>query len=188
MILYVDGTVRKESRTRELSDYLLKKMNGQVEYVKLEKEKPLPMDAQTLTMRSDLTKNKDFSAPYFRYARQFARADEIILSAPYWDLSFPASVKAYLESICITGLTFYYSDAGIPVGMCRAERLYYVTTAGGTITEEAYGYGYVKALAQEMFGIKEVILIKAENFDIIGNDQAGILSEAKREIDKLFFI
>ena len=72
--------------------------------------------------------------------------------------------------------------------MCRAERLYYVTTAGGTITEEAYGYGYVKALAQEMFGIKEVILIKAENFDIIGNDQAGILSEAKREIDKLFFI
>lgn len=53
MILYVDGTVRKESRTRELSDYLLKKMNGQVEYVKLEKEKLFPMDDQTLTMRSD---------------------------------------------------------------------------------------------------------------------------------------
>lgn len=187
MILYIDGAVRKESRTRELADHLVKKINGQAEYVKLEKEKILPLDDQTLSMRNDRVERRDFDAPYFRYARQFAKADEIILCAPYWDLSSPAEVKAYLESICVTGLTFYYSDAGIPVGMCRAERLYYVTTSRGTITEETYGYGYVKALAQEMFGIREVILIKAENLDIVGNDPAEILSEAKREIDRRFF-
>lgn len=137
-------------------------------------------------MRDESCRKGDFSNPYFKYAKQFAKADEIILVAPYWDLSFPSVVKAYLESICVVGLTFSYSDEGIPVSMCRAKKLYYVTTAGGTIADDAYGYGYVKALAQGMFGIDEVLLIKAENLDIYGSDVYKIMSEAKREIDKLF--
>ena len=54
------------------------------------------------------------------------------------------------------------------------------------IADDAYGYGYVKALAEGMFGIDEVLLIKAENLDIYGSDVYKIMSEAKREIDKLF--
>ena len=113
-------------------------------------------------------------------------ADNNKIYVVYWDLSFPSVVKAYLESICVVGLTFSYSDEGIPVSMCRAKKLYYVTTAGGTITEDAYGYGYVKALAEGMFGIDKVLLIKAENLDIYGSDVYKIMSEAKREIDRLF--
>lgn len=88
------------------------------------------MNIKTLTMRNEASQNGDFSNPYFNYAKQFARADEIILAAPYWDLSFPSIVKAYLESICVVGLTFSYSEKGIPVGMCNAKKLYYVTTSG----------------------------------------------------------
>ena len=97
------------------------------------------------------------------------------------DLSFPSVVKAYLESICVVGLTFSYSEVGIPVSMCKAKKLYYVTTAGGTIADDAYGYGYVKSLAQEMFGIDEVLLVKAENLDIYGSDVSKIMSEAKEK-------
>lgn len=113
-------------------------------------------------------------------------ADNNKIYVVYWDLSFPSVVKAYFENICLVGLTFSYSDEGIPVSMCRAKKLYYVTTAGGTIADDAYGYGYVKALAQGMFGIDEVLLVKAENLDIYGSDMYKIMSEAKREIDRLF--
>lgn len=186
MLLYIDGAVRAESRTRELADYLAGKINCNVEYVRLSEENILPMDLKTLSMRDESCQKGDFSNPYFKYAKQFAKADEIILVAPYWDLSFPSVVKAYLENICVVGLTFSYSDEGIPVSMCRAKKLYYVTTAGGTISDDAYGYGYVKALAQGLFGIDEVLLVKAENLDIYGSDVYKIMSEAKREIDKLF--
>lgn len=186
MILYIDGAVRAESRTRELADYLAGKISGETEYVRLGEQEVSPLKDKTLDMRNESTGKGDFSDPYFKYAKQFAKADEVILAAPYWDLSFPAVVKAYLENICVVGLTFSYSDKGIPESKCRAKKLYYVTTAGGTIAEEAYGYGYVKALAQGMFGIEEVLLIKAENLDVFGSNVERIMSEAKGEIDKLF--
>lgn len=186
MLLYIDGAVRAESRTRELADYLAGKINCNFEYVRLSEENILPMNLKTLSMRDESCQKGDFSNPYFKYAKQFAKADEIILVAPYWDLSFPSVVKAYLESICVVGLTFSYSDEGLPVSMCRAKKLYYVTTAGGTIADDAYGYGYVKALAQGLFGIDEVLIVKAENLDIYGRDVYKIMSEAKREIEKLF--
>ena len=185
-LLYIDGTVRSESRTKELADYLAAKIGGNIEYLRLSEENILPMDLKTLCEREKLCQNKDFDDPYFKYAVQLASADEIILAAPYWDLSFPSAVKAYLERVCIVGLTFYYSNQGIPVGMCKGKKLYYVTTAGGTITDEAYGFGYVKALAQGMFGIDDVLMIKAENLDVFGSDVSKIMSEAKGKIDELF--
>lgn len=113
MLLYVDGAVRPKSRTRELADYLAGKIHCNVEYVRLSEENILPMDLKTLSMRDESCQKGDFSNPYFKYAKQFAKEDEIILVAPYWDLSFPSVVKAYLESICVVGLTFSYSDEGI---------------------------------------------------------------------------
>ena len=36
----------------------------------------------------------------------------IVIAAPYWDLSFPAVLKTYLEQINVLGVTFDYSDDG----------------------------------------------------------------------------
>ena len=60
--------------------------------------------------------------------------------------------------------------------------MYYVTTAGGTFFPAEYGFGYVKALAQNFYGIPDVQLIKAVGFDIEGADEAKILREAIENI------
>lgn len=185
MILYIDGAVRTESRTRELADYLIGKKSDKVEYVRLNEEDILPLKENILSKRNEACQKGDFSDPYFRYAKQFAAADEIVIVAPYWDFSLPSLVKAYLENVCVSGLTFCYEDKDIPTGLCKAKRLYYVTTAGGPILDDAFGYGYVKMLAQVMFGIGEVLYIKAENLDIIGSDVKAIMDRAKEEIDRL---
>ena len=45
-----------------------------------------------------------------------------------------------------------------------------------------FGFTYVKSLAQLLYGISDVSLVKAEGLDISGNDPSEILEQAKREI------
>ena len=44
MLLYIDGAIRPESRTRELADYLAGKIKCDSEYVRLSEENILPMN------------------------------------------------------------------------------------------------------------------------------------------------
>ena len=104
------------------------------------------------------------------------------MAAPYWDLSFPAALRVYLEHITITGLTFRYTPYGRPEGLCRAGRLIYVTTSGGPMGDPSYGYGYIRTLANTFYGIGDVRCFRAENLDIFGADVEGILQKALGEI------
>ena len=182
MILYVNACVRKDSRTKRLADRLLEKLNGAVEEVRLDTISFPMVDWSFLTHRDELIAAGDFHDPMFGLARQFAAADVIVVAAPYYDLSFPASLKQYLEQINVVGITFRYSDAGIPVPLCKAKKLYYVTTAGGNYVPGEFGYGYVRALAEGYYGIRDVELIKAVGLDIIGADVEGIMKDAEERI------
>ena len=67
----------------------------------------------------------------------------------------------YLENIYVTGIVTKYSEAGEPVGLCRASELYHVTTSGGPF-DGRFGYDYWKTIAQDCFGIPTVKLLEAE--------------------------
>ena len=113
----------------------------------------------------------------FALARQFASADQIVIAAPYWDLSFPATLKQYIEKVTVNGITFEYTPEGIPQGLCRARKLYYVMTVGGDYAPEEFGYGYIQAIAGGYYGITDTRLIKATGLDIVGADAEKILEE-----------
>lgn len=178
LILFVDAAVRCQSRTRRLAQALIAQLDDRTEELSLADAALPPLDEGRLLWRSGCCEKGDFSDDYFAPARQFAAADTIVIAAPFWDLSFPALLKQYLESICVTGLTFRYSPEGIPIGLCKAKRLYYVTTSGGPIYDDSFGFGYVRALCQQLFGIRDCRSIRAENLDIVGNDPEAILREA----------
>ena len=184
-ILYIDAAVRDGSRTRELAEYLISRLDGEVKHLELDDAKLPALDRDLLEWRTDRCARRDFTDGYFDYARELTEADEIVVSAPFWDNSFPAVLKKYIETVSVNGLTFRYSENGVPVGLCRAEKLWYVTTAGGPIFDDSFGYGYIAGLAKTMFGVRECSLIKAENLDIIGADTEGIIAAAKAEIDRM---
>lgn len=186
MTLFIDACVRKGSRTRRLAEYLLGKLPGPVSTVRVGELRFPPADEAFLARRDALIEKADFSDPLFDLARQFAAADTAVVAAPYWDLSFPAALKQYFEQINVTGITFVYSPEGIPRSLCRAKRLYYVTTAGGPIQSAEYGFGYVRDLARGFYQIPDIRLIRAEGLDIVGADVEGILRRAERTIDELF--
>lgn len=185
MLLFINACVRKESRTKRLADKLVATLNDTVEEVKLFNLTFPTVDEAFLLHRDKLIAAEKFDDDLFVLARQFASVDTIVIAAPYYDLSFPSSLKTYLEQINVVGITFRYSETGIPVGLCKAKKLYYVMTAGGNYVSEEYGFGYVKALANGYYGIKNCVLIEAMGLDIVGVDVERIMKEAEEEIEKL---
>ena len=182
-ILFINACPREGSRTLELARHLLTKLDGTVEELALFEENLLPLNGKTLALRDKMTANRNFDHPIFKYARQFAKADTIVLAAPFWDLSFPSAVKIWLEYVMAKEITFRYTEEGFPCGLCKAKKLFYVSTAGGPVLPSHMGFSYVDALAKSYFGIPETVLFSAENLDVVGADTAAILARAKEEID-----
>ena len=184
-ILFINACVRTESRTRQLTEKLLLKLNRPYEEVRLHEIAFPVADEDFLNMRDRLIAERDFENPLFDLARQFSESEIIVIAAPYWDLSFPAALKPYFEQINVVGITFKYTEDGIPVGLCKARRLYYVTTAGGSYVPEEFGFGYIKALSQGFYGIQEVRKIEAAGLDLVGAYVSAIMRAAESTIDSI---
>ncbi len=182
MTLYINACVRKNSRTDELARYVLaQSADTDTQEVNLQNERILPMDKKMLMRRDEYIARSDFSDAIFSYAQQFANADTIIIAAPYWDLLFPASLRAYIERVCVVGVTFAYTKSGVLHSLCKAQHLIYVTTAGGFIGKRHLGFEYIKAISAQFFGISDIRIVKAEGLDIAGADVRAILERAKSE-------
>ena len=179
MILFINACVRKQSRTLRLAKRLLNNLNGDIKEVRLEDISFPVVDEEFIERREALKNSGEYDDPMFDLGKDFANADTIVIAAPYYDLSFPAMLKQYFEQINVLGLTFTYSETGIPRGLCRANSLYYVTTAGGPILSDDFGYGYVKALANTFYGIDAVYQIKAEGLDVVGANVEEILNSVR---------
>ena len=182
-ILYINACCRAGSRTKELAEHLIDKLDGNVRTVNLFEENIRPLDAELLAKRDSLLKNGLTDDEMLYLAKQFASADTIVIAAPYWDLMFPSVLKVYLENVTVCGITFCYCDKGVPQSLCKAKNLYYVTTAGGFIGENNFGFDYVKALAKGFFGIGNVMFFSAEGLDIYGADEEKIMQRAKENIN-----
>ena len=191
-LLFVNACVRGEaSRTLELSRFYIdgfleeEKATGrswETEEICLDSLDDLrPLDSTELALRDKLLAERDFSHKMFDHAKKIIAADHVVIGAPYWDLQFPALLKMYLERCSVTGLTFIYNDEGIPKGQCRAGSLMYITTSGSPIGDMNFGYDYIKGLCQ-LFGIPKTYFASAEGLDIIGNDPAKIMADAKVKI------
>ena len=184
-VLFINTCVRKQSRTHQLAQYFLEKWNDpDVIEINPENENIRSLDAQTLHIRDHALYENDLDHPVLKYARQFAEADTIVIAAPYWDLSFPAALKVYLERVNAVGVTFYYDESGYPHGLCKAKRLIYIATAGGPLISDVYGYGYVRQLCKTFYEIPKTVHFIAENLDMPNTDVEKSLAEVRTKMDE----
>ena len=99
-------------------------------------------------------------------AGRIAAADRIVIAAPFWDMSFPSILKVFLENMSLFHITFDSDDTHC-YGLCRCEKVLYVTTRGmnihtGDPLEQATPY--IKALSC-LWGLGELFVVAAENMD-----------------------
>lgn len=191
-ILVIDSCMRAEevSRTQVLLKNTLKQYqeafpDATVETLTLTKERLQPLTGADVDERQRAVNAGQTEA--YQLARQFAQADRIIIAAPYWDLTFPAVFKIYLEHICVSGITFHYTETGEPEGLCQAKSLLYLTSCGGYLQDYNLGFAYVEALCSHFFGIADCRCIAAEGMDISPELTQEGLKKALQEIAELSF-
>lgn len=172
-LLFVDCCISQrgeKSRTRALADAFLKAFRvahpeAEIQTVSPEALLALkPFDPEMLDERDALASVEAWDAPVFELARQFRGADGIVVAAPFWDLSFPAALRTYIEYISANGLSYHYEADGCH-GDCRAERLVYLTSGGDFERENSMGVLYWRQLAA-MFGIGQFDYVFAGGLDI----------------------
>ena len=185
-ILFVDACPRKSSRTRQLATAYLDsiKQDNEVEYLNLFEYDLKPFDEEKVELRENCCKNRVFDDPMFDFAKQLQNADELVIAAPVWDLSFPSLLKVYIEYINVVGFTFYYGQDGHPQSLLKLQRLDYITTSVGPCPNGGLGFAYIKAVFESFYNLKDVRLHYANGLDIIGADVDAILAKAKKEILK----
>ena len=123
-------------------------------------------------------KNEDSKKhPVLKYAYQFAEADKYIIAAPMWNLSMPAILKAYIDYVSVTGITFKYTEKG-PVGLLNDKKAVHIVSRGGEYGDAPYEMGdrYLRTILG-FFGIHDIETIAIENLDVAGVDVQGKIEE-----------
>ena len=171
MTLYIDACLRPESRTRRLAEVVLAHIQDDIERVVLSDEMIPYLTEEGLSHRF----SADLDSPCYDIARQFAAADTLIIAAPYYDLSFPAILRAYIEQIQVGGISFVYGEDDLPHSLAKVKRLIYVSTAGGHVIGEHLGYRYLCEVMRYFYGVTDSTLFCAEGLDLKGADAEKIL-------------
>lgn len=190
-VLYIKANAKSEgeSRTFKISDSFIeeyKKLNPNDEIITLDLYKegiaPLPFGKINELHVPEPGTGKDH--PILKYAFQFLEADKYVIAEPFWNLSIPAILKAYIDYISVTGITFTYTASG-PVGLCTGKKAVNIVSRGGDYTNEPFasfemGDRYLRTILG-FLGITDFTTISADGLDVIGNDVDAIVGKAIME-------
>ena len=183
-LLFIDACIRgDQSRTKKLCDVFLTRYcerhpDHEIQRVDIDALGLRPLMRETLMQRDQLREQNRYDDPMFDLARQFAAADLILIGAPYWDFSFPAALKTYIEHISIGELLFTYDASGNPTGLCEANDVIYLTTAGSGIEKDDHAGGQIRSLFSALYGIEGYHEVRAEWLDCEDRDTETILADA----------
>ena len=189
-LLFVDSCISQRgehSRTRILAEAYLEAFQAahpdvEVEVVIPEELLALPpFDVDMLDERDALMQAGAWDDPMFAMAQQFRSADAVVVAAPYWDMSYPAALKTYIEHISAVGLTYHYEMDGVH-GDCKASHLVYLTTGGDFEHEDSIGVLHWRQLCG-LFGIEKFEYVFAGGLDIDPAKTPALL-EAACEVDR----
>ncbi|MGL5866235.1 MAG: FMN-dependent NADH-azoreductase [Dermatophilaceae bacterium] len=161
----------------------------------------LAADGATVTVRDlgggvpvvdELAVGAYFTAPHERSAAQVGAlatsdelvaelvdADVLVVGAPMYNFTIPASLKAYFDLVARAGVTFDYTEAG-PAGRLAGKRAVVVISTAGVEVGSAtdFASGYVRQFLG-FLGITDVQVVAA---DLLLADPTR-LDRAERDID-----
>lgn len=110
-------------------------------------------------------------------------SDILVLGAPMYNFTIPASLKAYFDLIARPGKTFTYTSTGTMTGLVNLKKAIVVITSGGTPIGSPMDFskGYITSFFK-FIGITNVHFIEL--------DQAGFkyqekMQEAAKKLDEI---
>lgn len=160
----------KESRTRRILEPVTEELGKRydIETITLDGEDYTAIGRKVLDERASGYVPKEI----VETAEKVAAADRLVIAAPFWDMSYPAILKVFIENISLFNITFKNNGTCFE-GICKCRKVLYITTRGmnihtGDILDGATPY--IKAISA-LWGLGDVITIAAENLDYSTPDE-----------------
>ncbi len=110
--------------------------------------------------------------------QQFMAHDNYVFVTPMWNFSFPARVKMYLDTLCVAGTTFKYTEKG-PVGLLENKKAVHIHASGG-VHEAMLADDLLKGI-MSWIGVKEYATVKVEGQAATPDKAGEIKEEAKKQ-------
>ena len=170
-LLYIDACIRDEmSRTKRIATPIVEALKQKYEVQTL-----VINDLDLSIVKKELITKRNngvIDPQVMSWAESVRDADRIVIAAPFWDMSFPAALKNFLELCSIFDVTFK-SDEKTCYGNCKAEKMLYITTRGmdistGDVLEQ--GTPYLKAISW-LWGIGPMQVVSAQNMDYLSEKE-----------------
>lgn len=168
-LLYINSNPKpiEQSRTRQLGEKFLevfKQERPEVEITELNlHEMDIPeLDLDVITAWGKLGKGSLFEnlsaieqekiTKIDQLTMQFMDAEYYVFASPLWNLSFPAKLKAYIDTVFVAGKTFKYTEDGA-IGLLAGKKAIHIQTRGGVysqppMNEFEFGDRYLKNALQ----------------------------------------
>jgi len=194
-VLLVTASAQQEgSVTRRFSNELIEKLeaqHGQLNIVNRDVSKGLPfIDGEWVSANftpADQRSEAQLArlAPSDALVQEIKDADIVVIAAPIYNFSVPASLKAWIDMVARVGLTFNYTSEG-PVGLLTGKKAYVVIASGGTQigSDIDFASGYLRHVLG-FIGIHDVSLISAERFN---HEDTDAISKIQSQIAELTLV
>lgn len=192
-LLFIDGCIRGEiSRTKKIASAFLEKFRKSSKYaietITIDELAIAPLGRCEYERREQLLSTGKTCDKLFDLSKQFAKADLIVIAAPFWDMGIPAKLKIYFENVSVSGLTFGFDGVEFR-GLCNAERMVYITTRGMDIEDNdvmEQASPYLIALCK-FFGIENFSMVSATSLDVKPNEADERLKVAITQAEQLAY-
>jgi len=101
---------------------------------------------------------------------EFVAADKYVFVTPLWNFTIPPMMKAYIDTVCIAGKTFKYTENG-PIGLLKNKKALHIQASGGIYSEGPFkemelGNRYIKTILS-FIGVTELETIFVEGTAIM---------------------
>lgn len=135
----------------------------------------VPLNNNAIQERDSLIAMQKWNSPVFQFATRFKQADKVLIGAPYWDLSYPAQLRLYIQ---------YISAEGYTLGECNAEKLAYVTVGGAPETPNSLGVEHWRQLTKR-FGIPEYEYLYAGGLETYPDETEQLVAAAEAKAHRM---
>ena len=103
---------------------------------------------------------------------ELQEADIYVIDAPFYNFAIPSTLKAYIDHIARSGITFRYNENGQPEGLLKNKKVYVAIASGGVYSEGVFqSFDFVSPYLKFILGflgITDVTIIRAEGLIIDG--------------------
>jgi FMN-dependent NADH-azoreductase len=186
----------ENSQTRKMIEAIkarIKSEYAEVEFTERDLVKsPLPHiqseDITTIFARDEAL-NTPFNARSMELINELRHADIIVIGMPMYNFSVPSNLKAWIDHIARSGITFSYTPQG-PIGTLNGKKAILVTSAGGVYSSgpmQSWDFSepFVRTLLN-VLGIKDIQSVRVEGL-AIPELAVNAVANAMKDVERLQF-